>query len=93
MASVQGVCGEHLANAAGIHHNTVKGFEVWRYAGSPETLAAIRKALRVAGVEFTNSKASGCAFGDLMAAGSKPVGGSTSLSRAGCLAQAWRRSR
>jgi ribosome-binding protein aMBF1 (putative translation factor) len=48
-----------LAKAARVHHNTVNNFEVGRYAGTPATLAAIRRALEKAGVEFTNGKKSG----------------------------------
>jgi transcriptional regulator with XRE-family HTH domain len=48
-----------LAEAAGIHHNTISSFETGRYAGSPETIAAMCKALEKAGVEFTNGKRPG----------------------------------
>jgi hypothetical protein len=48
-----------LAAAAGIHHNTVNSFETGRYAGKTETLAAIRKALEKAGVQFLNHKRPG----------------------------------
>ncbi len=48
-----------LANAAGIHRNTVNNFERERYAGRPETIAAMRKALEMSGVEFTNGKRPG----------------------------------
>ncbi|MGZ8417700.1 MAG: helix-turn-helix transcriptional regulator [Methyloceanibacter sp.] len=48
-----------LAEAAGINHNTVNSFETGRYAGSPETIAAMRKALEKAGIEFTNGKRPG----------------------------------
>ena len=41
-----------LAKAAGIHYNTVNSFETERYAGRPETIAAMRKALEKAGVQF-----------------------------------------
>jgi hypothetical protein len=37
-----------LAKAAGIDHNTVNRFEVGRYAGTPATLAAIKKGLEKA---------------------------------------------
>jgi DNA-binding XRE family transcriptional regulator len=47
-----------LAKAAGIHYNTVNSFETERYAGRPETIAAMRKALEKAGVEFTNGRRS-----------------------------------
>ena len=45
-----------LAKAAGIHYNTVNRFETECYAGRPETIAAMRKALEQAGVEFTYGK-------------------------------------
>ena len=38
---------------------TVNSFETERYAGRPETVAAMRKALEKAGVEFTNGKRPG----------------------------------
>ena len=47
-----------LAKAAGIHYNTVNSFETERYAGRPETIAAMCKALEKAGVEFTNGRRS-----------------------------------
>ena len=48
-----------LAEASGIHRNTINSFETGRYAGKPETLAAIRKALEKAGVQFLNHKRPG----------------------------------
>jgi predicted nucleic acid-binding Zn ribbon protein len=53
----------YLATTAGIHHNTVNSFETERYAGRPETIAAMRKALEKAGVEFTNGKRPGVRLG------------------------------
>ena len=41
-----------LAEAAGIHRNTVTNIETGRYAGDAETLAAILGALKRAGVDF-----------------------------------------
>ena len=41
-----------LAEAAGIHRNTVTNIETGRYAGDAETLAAIEGALKRAGVDF-----------------------------------------
>jgi DNA-binding XRE family transcriptional regulator len=52
-----------LAKAAGIHHNTVNSFETERYAGRPETIASMRKALEKAGVEFINGKKPGVRLG------------------------------
>ena len=46
-----------LAKAAGIHYNTVNSFETERYAGRPETIAAMRKALEKAGVEIAPTEA------------------------------------
>lgn len=41
-----------LAQASGVHRNTVSNFETEKYAGSPDALAAIQRALEVAGIEF-----------------------------------------
>ncbi|MGB5183169.1 MAG: helix-turn-helix transcriptional regulator [Xanthobacteraceae bacterium] len=41
-----------LAEAAGVHRNTVTNIETGRYAGDAETVAAIVGALKRAGVEF-----------------------------------------
>jgi hypothetical protein len=41
------------------HYNTVSNVETGRYGADPETLAAIKKALEKAGVEFTNGKKPG----------------------------------
>ena len=43
-----------LAEASGLHRNTINNIEVGRYAGDPKTLAIIEKTLTKAGVEFTN---------------------------------------
>lgn len=48
-----------LAEKSGLHRNTVTNVETEKYAGDPETLAAIRRALERAGVEFTNGKRPG----------------------------------
>jgi transcriptional regulator with XRE-family HTH domain len=45
-----------LAKAAGVHYNTVNNFELGHFAGRPETLAAIKKALERGGVIFTNGR-------------------------------------
>lgn len=42
-----------LAEAAGVHRNTISNYETGRYT-DPRTLDAIRAALESAGVEFTN---------------------------------------
>jgi transcriptional regulator with XRE-family HTH domain len=44
---------EQLAEAAGVHRNTISNFETGKYAGDPETRAAIKRALEAAGVVFT----------------------------------------
>ena len=41
-----------LAEAAGVHRNTISNFETGRYAGEPDKIAAMRQALEMAGVEF-----------------------------------------
>ena len=48
-----------LAERAGVHRNTVTNFETGKFAGDPETLAAIRRTLESAGVEFTDGKRPG----------------------------------
>jgi DNA-binding XRE family transcriptional regulator len=48
-----------LAEAAGVHRNTISNFETGKYGGSEEALAAIRAALEAAGIEFTNGNAPG----------------------------------
>jgi transcriptional regulator with XRE-family HTH domain len=50
---------QDLAEAAGIHRNTASNFETGRYAGEPENVEKIRKALEKAGIEFTNGDALG----------------------------------
>lgn len=41
-----------LADATGLHRNTINNLEVGRYAGDPNTLELIEKVLTKAGVEF-----------------------------------------
>ena len=48
-----------LAERAGVPRNTLVNIETGAYAGAPETLAAIRRVLERAGVEFTNGDAPG----------------------------------
>ncbi len=48
-----------LAEKSGIHRNTVTNFETGKYAGDADTVAAMRRALEAAGVEFTNGKRPG----------------------------------
>jgi DNA-binding XRE family transcriptional regulator len=48
-----------LAEATGLHRNTINNSEVGRYAGDPKTLEAIEKILRQAGVEFIDENGGG----------------------------------
>jgi DNA-binding XRE family transcriptional regulator len=41
-----------LAEATGLHRNTITNIEVGRYAGSQDTISLIESVLRSAGVEF-----------------------------------------
>lgn len=48
-----------LAEAAGVHRNTISNFETEKYAGSEEALAAIRAALEKAGIAFVEENGGG----------------------------------
>jgi transcriptional regulator with XRE-family HTH domain len=48
-----------LAEATGLHRNTINNIEVGRYAGDPESLDVIETVLTRAGVEFTNGNRPG----------------------------------
>jgi DNA-binding XRE family transcriptional regulator len=48
-----------LADAAGLHRNTITNIEVGRYAGDFETLQRIEAVLRKAGVEFIDENGGG----------------------------------
>jgi transcriptional regulator with XRE-family HTH domain len=48
-----------LAEATGLHRNTVTNIEVGRYAGDPESLTLIEKVFRAAGVEFIDENGGG----------------------------------
>jgi transcriptional regulator with XRE-family HTH domain len=48
-----------LAEATGLHRNTITNIEVGRYAGDRETLSKIRKVLEAAGVEFIDENGGG----------------------------------
>ena len=50
---------QDLADKAGVHRNTISNFETGKYAGDPDTLAAIRKALEKAGVIFVEENGDG----------------------------------
>lgn len=48
-----------LAEATGLHRNTITNIEVGRYVGDPETLSKIEVVLKRAGVEFINENGGG----------------------------------
>jgi DNA-binding XRE family transcriptional regulator len=48
-----------IAEATGLHRNTITNIEVGRYAGDLETLSKIRKAFEAAGVEFIHANGGG----------------------------------
>jgi transcriptional regulator with XRE-family HTH domain len=48
-----------LAEATGLHRNTINNVEVGRYAGDPATLQKIEKVLVSAGVEFIDENGGG----------------------------------
>jgi transcriptional regulator with XRE-family HTH domain len=43
-----------LAEASGVHRNTISNFEIGKYGGTPDSLDALQRALEAAGVVFTN---------------------------------------
>jgi hypothetical protein len=48
-----------LAEATGLHRNTITNIEVGRYAGDQKTLEIIEAVLRRAGVEFIDENGGG----------------------------------
>jgi transcriptional regulator with XRE-family HTH domain len=48
-----------LAEAAGVHRNTVTNIETGRYRGDHETIRAIQEVLRRAGIEFIDENGGG----------------------------------
>ena len=48
-----------LAEATGLHRNTVSNLEIGRYAGDPQTLAIIEQVLKKAGVDFIQENGGG----------------------------------
>ena len=48
-----------LGKKARVHFNTIHAIERGKSIGKPATMAAIRKALEKAGVQFTNGKRQG----------------------------------
>jgi transcriptional regulator with XRE-family HTH domain len=48
-----------LAEAAGLHRNTITNLETGRYAGDPQTLAIIERVLMRAGIVFIEENGGG----------------------------------
>jgi transcriptional regulator with XRE-family HTH domain len=48
-----------LAEATGLHRNTINNVEVGRYAGDPATLQKLEKVFVAAGVEFIDENGGG----------------------------------
>ena len=48
-----------LAQATGLHRNTITNIEIGRYAGDPKTLEIIEAVVRKAGVEFIDANGGG----------------------------------
>jgi len=48
-----------LAEASGLHRNTINNIEIGRYAGDPNTLAMIEKTFARAGIEFIDENGGG----------------------------------
>jgi transcriptional regulator with XRE-family HTH domain len=48
-----------LAEATGLHRNTVTNLEIGRYAGDPETIAIIEQVFSKAGIEFIDENGGG----------------------------------
>ena len=48
-----------LAEATGLHRNTITNIEVGRYVGDPETLALIKRVLVQEGVQFIDENGGG----------------------------------
>jgi transcriptional regulator with XRE-family HTH domain len=50
---------DQLAEASGVHRNTISNFEISKYGGDPEKLAAIKHALEAFGVIFVDENGEG----------------------------------
>lgn len=50
---------ERLAEASGVHRNTISNFETRKYGGEPAKLAAVKRTLEAAGVIFTDESEGG----------------------------------
>jgi transcriptional regulator with XRE-family HTH domain len=48
-----------LAEATGLHRNTISNIEVGRYAGDPTSLSTIESVLKRAGVDFIDENGGG----------------------------------
>ena len=48
-----------LAEATGLHRNTINNIEVGRYGGDPTTLQKIERVLVAAGIEFIDENGGG----------------------------------
>ena len=48
-----------LAEASGVHRNTISNIEVGRYAGDPQTLKKLKRTLVKAGVDFIDENGGG----------------------------------
>jgi len=48
-----------LAEATGLHRNTIHNIEIGRFAGDQQTLATIEKVLNKAGIEFIEENGGG----------------------------------
>jgi DNA-binding XRE family transcriptional regulator len=48
-----------LAEAAGLHRNTINNIEVGRFAGDPSTLLILKNVLSEAGIEFIDENGGG----------------------------------
>jgi transcriptional regulator with XRE-family HTH domain len=48
-----------LAEAAGVHRNTISNIEVGRYVGDQKTLETLEKTLGRAGIEFIDENGGG----------------------------------
>jgi transcriptional regulator with XRE-family HTH domain len=48
-----------LAEATGLHRNTITNIEVGRYAGDPKSLEIIEAVLKKSGVEFIDENGGG----------------------------------
>jgi DNA-binding XRE family transcriptional regulator len=50
---------QELADAVGVHRNTITNIEAGRYAPEPETIEKLTRVLRKAGIEFIDENGGG----------------------------------